>query len=150
MKYYSQLLFIGLFILAACGKASEHANHDEDDATTDDSPNRALYDQVMDIHNEVMPKKEDLYKLKKELEEKIAKTPSLAAGKKQELEKIIASLDSADNAMMDWMHNFDPLPDSVDEEKAREYLETEMERIKKVRDLTNEAIEKAKSVISNQ
>jgi Mg2+ and Co2+ transporter CorA len=150
MKYYSQFLFIALVTLAACGKSSEHANHEGDDQTTEDSPNQALYDQVMDIHNEVMPMKEDLYKLKKELEEKIVKTPSMAADKRQELKKMIAELDSADNAMMDWMHNFNPLPDSADEEKAREYLETEMERIKKVRDLTNEAIERAKPVIGNR
>ena len=47
--------------------------------------------------------------------------------------------------MMDWMHNFNPIADSVDQEKAREYLENEMLRIKKVKEITLEVIEKAKA-----
>jgi hypothetical protein len=48
--------------------------------------------------------------------------------------------------MMDWMHGFNPPPDSLGEERAREYLETEMEKIKKVREEVNEAIEKTKAI----
>ena len=134
-------------ILISCGKTSDHAGHGEsEDGNTDDA-NRALYDQVMDIHDEVMPKMEDFYKIKRELLEKIANTPGLAEEKKKEIERIISNLDSANNAMMDWMHNFNPLPDSIDQEKAREYLENEIERIKIVRDRTNEALERAKEKI---
>jgi hypothetical protein len=93
-----------------------------------------------------MPRAEDIYQLKKELQEKLTSSPELAEGKKQELELVIAQLDSADQSMMDWMHLFKPLPDSADQEKARAYLESEMERIKKVKDLMNESIEKAKAV----
>ncbi len=140
------LLFLSAFlILISCGKTSDHAGHAEsEDGNTGDA-NRALYDQVMDIHDEVMPKLEDIYKMKQELLEKIANTPGMAEEKKKELERIISNLDSTNNAMMDWMHNFNPLPDSVDQEKAREYLENEMERIKIVRDRTKEALERAKA-----
>jgi hypothetical protein len=47
--------------------------------------------------------------------------------------------------MMVWMRKFNPLPDSLGEEKAREYLENEMEKIKKVREDVLAAIEKAKT-----
>ena len=137
------LIAATLLMLFACGKTSEHAGHDMDNEG--DSPNQALYNQVMDIHDEIMPKMEDLYQSKKELLEKIASSPGMPADQKKDLENMIAALDSANNAMMDWMHNFNPRPDSTDQEAAREYLETEMERIKKVRDLTNETLEKAKS-----
>ena len=146
-------LFASFFLmLAACGKTGDtsgHLHHDLIDSLTQNA-NRALYDQVQDIHDEVMPRMEDLYNLKKELQEKIAKTPGMVAERKKELEDMIFHLDSASNAMMDWMHNFNPLPDSTDQEKAREYLETEMEGIKKVRDLTNETLEKAKSIASKK
>ena len=145
-------LFAFFFLmLAACGKTGDksgHLHHVIDSLTQ--NANRALYDQVQDIHDEVMPRMEDLYNLKKELQEKIAKTPGMVAERKKELEDMIFHLDSASNAMMDWMHNFNPLPDSTDQEKAREYLETEMEGIKKVRDLTNETLEKAKSIASKK
>jgi len=140
MKYLAQFLLMSLLLLGACGKSHEHASHE----VASDSTNQTLYHMVMDVHDEVMPKMEDIYKLKSKLLETIAKSPKMAADKKQELEKIIAGLDSTSNAMMDWMHKFNPLPDSVDQEKAREYLESELEQIKKVRELTNEIIEKAK------
>jgi hypothetical protein len=133
-----------VIILAACGTRGEHADH-QDGSMTDGNPNQALYDKVMDIHDEVMPKMEDIYRLKKELQEKIDGTADMPLDRKKELEDIISDLDSADHLMMDWMHHFNPLPDSVDQEAAREYLETEMEKVMKVRELTNEALDKAKS-----
>jgi hypothetical protein len=46
---------------------------------------------------------------------------------------------------MDWMHNFKPPVDSiVGEEKAREYLENEMEKVKKLKEDISEALESAK------
>jgi Mg2+ and Co2+ transporter CorA len=140
------LLASSFLILLSCGKTSDHNGHDQGASDHSDNPNQALYDQVMDIHDEVMPKMEDMYKLKKDLQDKIANSPAMVEEQKKELEGMIANLDSASNAMMDWMHNFNPLPDSVDQEAAREYLENEMERIKKVRDQTNETIEKAKTI----
>jgi len=91
---------------------------------------------------------DELFKYKQIIEEKIANAPDMIEAKKKELQSMAAKLDSADNAMRVWMHGFNPLPDSVDQEKAREYLETEMESIKKVRDLTLETIEKAKAEIN--
>ncbi|MFM8832928.1 MAG: hypothetical protein ACKOEV_04745, partial [Cytophagales bacterium] len=84
---------------------------------------------------------------KKELQEKIAATPDMVAEKKGELDQAIASLDSADMLMMDWMHKFRPLSDSVDQEKAREYLESEMEKVKKLKNLFNESINKAREIV---
>ena len=143
MKSISKILF-AVLLLTACGKPAEHSGHDHDSSESD-SPNEALYNQVMDVHDEVMPKMEDIYKLKKDLQEQIATTPDMVVERKQQLEAMISNLDSANNAMMDWMHKFNPLPDSVDQEKAREYLESEIERIKKVKELMNESIEKAES-----
>lgn len=140
------LLASSFLILLSCGKSSDHKGHDQGASDNSDSPNQALYDQVMEIHDEVMPKMEDIYKLKKDLQDKIANSPAMVEDQKKELEGMISNLDSASTAMMDWMHNFNPLPDSVDQEAAREYLENEMERIKKVRDRTNETLEKAKTI----
>ena len=136
-----------MLLLAACSR-SEHAANDLDSSAADTGdPNEALYNQAMDIHDEVMPKMGELYKLKTELQNEIATTPDMVIERKKQLEAVISNLDSANNAMMDWMHKFNPLPDSVDQEKAREYLESEIERIKKVKELTNESIEKAEAEI---
>jgi hypothetical protein len=147
MKNLKILLVIGLLAMNACSKTGEH-DHTEHDAVTEESPNQALYDQVMDVHDEVMPRMDDIMKLKRALQEKIANTPDMVVEKKQQMETMISRLDSASTAMMNWMHEFNPLPDSVDQEKAREYLESEMERIRKVKSLITETIEKAKEETS--
>lgn len=146
MKSIINFLFISLLFISACGgKGGEHSGHgDTDSDSEDNNPNTALYNQVMEVHDEIMPKSDEIYRLKKQIQEKIAASPDMALEKKQQLEQVISNLDSASNAMMDWMHKFNPLPDSVDQEQARAYLESEMEKIKKVRDLTYDALEKAK------
>lgn len=146
MKSIINFLFISLLFISACGgKGGEHSGHgDTDSDSEDNNPNTALYNQVMEVHDEIMPKSDEIYRLKKQIQEKIAASPDMVLEKKQQLEQVISNLDSASNAMMDWMHKFNPLPDSVDQEQARAYLESEMEKIKKVRDLTFDALEKAK------
>lgn len=136
---------MALLLLASCGK-STHDQHNHGKAEGD-NPNQVLYNQVMDIHDEVMPKMEDLYKLKKKMEEEIAQAPSLTEERKRELEGLIAKLDSANLAMMDWMHEFNPLPDSANQEDAREYLENEMERVKKVREKMLDAIKEVQQKV---
>lgn len=127
--------------LVSCGSpsTSDHA-HDSHGSDTS-SAIVALYDQVMDIHDEVMPKISDLYKLKKKLQDEIAASPQMVVEKKKELERRIIRLDSVSQLMMDWMHEFEPLPDSVDQELARDYLELQMEKIMKVKTAMLEIIQ---------
>ncbi|HEV8514897.1 MAG TPA: hypothetical protein VGQ59_16545 [Cyclobacteriaceae bacterium] len=150
MKIPTKYLFIGLILLAGCGKSSQHENHDSEEESPINNPNQALYDQVMDIHDDVMPKSDEIYQLKKEIKDKIASAKNLEPNKKKQLEQILTELDSADHSMMDWMHKFKPLPDSADQELAREYLENEMERIKNVRELINGSLQKAKEELEKK
>jgi hypothetical protein len=144
MKHTLKSLFILLCITTACSKSGDQKDHEAHDMEYVESPNTALYDKVMELHDELMPKMEEIYNLKKEVQEEIAKTPEMVEEKKKDLEKTMVYLDSANNEMMDWMHKFNPLPDSADQEAAREYLENEMEKIRKVKDIMAEAIDKAK------
>ena len=84
--------------------------------------NQALYDEVMKVHDEVMPKMNDIYKLKEELKKEISDTPGMIEEKRKAIETAILQLDAASEEMMDWMRNFNPLPDSLGEENARKYL----------------------------
>ena len=126
------------FVIASCTRSSDNggAHHEEGG----DSTNQILYNQVMDIHDEVMPKLEELYNLKKDLQEKIANTPGLVIEERKKLELRIARIDSASDMMMDWMHEFSPLPDTADQEQSRAYLESEMERIRKVKEVMTDAL----------
>jgi len=147
MKKTSWLLFIPLVFALACGhKAHEHEGHEATAAdAAEASGNQLLYEKVMKVHDEVMPKLNDIYKLKEELKDKIANTPAMAEAKKSEIEHVITQLDSASENMMVWMRAFNPPPDSLGEETAREYLEAEMEKVQKVKTDILESIEKAKA-----
>ncbi len=147
MKAIARVLWIGLFGLLACGKGGDQTETSFEER--EENTNQALYDEVMDVHDEVMPKMDEIMRLKRELKEKIAESPDLVLERQQKIEQVISNLDSAGTAMMNWMHEFNPLPDSVDQEAARAYLESEMERIKKVKEVMLESIEKAKEEKAN-
>lgn len=144
MKSLTKLLFI-LLLLSACSKPSENAN-----LKTPDSLNQVLYGQVMEVHDEITPNMEKIYKLKQSIEEQIANTPNLTSTHEQELERVVTNLDSASNSMLNWMQKFSPLPDSADVLQARTYLETELERVKNVRSLINERIAQAETELAKE
>ncbi|MEO8471949.1 MAG: hypothetical protein ABI477_07135 [Chryseolinea sp.] len=149
MKYTILNLFVitTCLTLVSCGyKAQEHDMHDHESTEGGGDRNKPLYDEVMAVHDEIMPKLDDIYKLKESLKNKIADTPALANDKKQEIESTIVKLDSASEGMMDWMHKFSPLPDSTDETAAREYLEKEKVKIEKVKQNMLQALEKANAL----
>ncbi|HEY3430496.1 MAG TPA: hypothetical protein VGK39_07465 [Cyclobacteriaceae bacterium] len=125
MKTVSKILFIVIVgILAGCGKTE-----------------KPLYDQVMDIHDEVMPKMGDLYKAKKQLQDSIANTTTLSDDQKKEMESTILTLDSASNSMMVWMREFNP-PEAHNKEEFNKYMESELVKVKKMREDVMEALKK--------
>ena len=127
MKSVLKIMFIVLVAsLLACQKAE-----------------KPLYDQVMDIHDEVMPKMNDLYKLRKQLQDSIANTADIPEEEKMEMEQTILQLDSASNSMMVWMREFNP-PDQKDKDAFQKYMESELVKVKKMREDVMWALDKAK------
>ncbi|MBT1703864.1 hypothetical protein [Chryseosolibacter indicus] len=148
MKKYIYTLLLALSILAACQQKSHEKDHGHDAHAEDgiqETENQALYNEVMKIHDEVMPKMEDIHRKKEALKNRIAENASMPEDQKQKIEATIAKLDSAGEGMMVWMRQFNPIPDSAGEEKAREYLETEMEKVKKVREDILQALKQAEN-----
>jgi hypothetical protein len=130
-----------------CGKKEQHDVHHHD-AGMDSSHggNETLHKEVMDVHNEVMPKMDDIFRLKESLKNKVASTPTMPDEKKKEIDGTIARLDSAGEGMMIWMRKFNPPPDSAGQEEAKKYLENEMVKVKKVRQDILDALEQGKSL----
>jgi len=100
---------------------------------------KSLYDQVMDIHDEVMPKMNDIYKMKKSLQDSIKNTPDMPEETKLKFQQTILQLDSAGNSMMVWMREFNP-PDQKDEEAFNKYMEAELVSVKKMREVVMRAL----------
>ena len=93
---------------------------------------KPLYDQVMDIHDEVMPKMENIHKMKKSLQDSIVNTPGITKADSLLITDKILQLDSAYNSMMVWMREFNP-PDQKDKEAFNKYMEAELVKVKKMR-----------------
>lgn len=137
-----RILTLGFILcLLSCQKADHSQNTTEE--FTEASGNQRLYDEVMAIHDEVMPKMSDLYSLKQKLK---AKLPTASTELKREIETTILKLDSAGNGMNVWMRQFEPIPDSVGVDEARTYLENEMVKINRVKADINNAIAKANAI----
>ena len=139
------LLLCALLVAAGCQNKSGEHHHDSADGhshETENSPNKALYDEVMAIHDEVMPKMNALYKAKSDLKARL-ETPGLNESDKKDLNEKIARIDSASEGMMVWMRQFDPVPDSEGEDKARAYLEGELVKVRKVREDILQALDSA-------
>lgn len=146
MNRISSTLFVfGLtFLLVSCGKSGHDEHHDHAADDPEEDKNGALYEEVMKLHDEGMARMDEIYRLKKELTDKIASTPDLVKEKRKEIEEKISKLDSASRGMMQWMRSFHPETDSLDDEGYRKYLESEMEKVKKVKDDIMDAIARAK------
>jgi hypothetical protein len=143
-KDFLRLIIFTLCIaLVSCGK-SGHENHEDHDGGAGENPEQGLYDDVMKLHDEGMAKMDEIYKLKEELKEQISSAPELVEEKRKDIEAKILKLDSAQKGMMVWMRSFNPDVDSLDEQEYHKYLESEMEKVKKVKDDIFEAIARAR------
>lgn len=137
---------ISMFVLAwftsGCSKpAEEAATHDHEPAGLEEGK---LYDEVMKLHDEGMARMDEIYTLKQELMKKVADPSGLVREKQEDIESKISQLDSASRAMMVWMRNFHPESDTLDTIGYRDYLETELKKVKKVRDDIFAAVARAK------
>ncbi len=104
--------------------------------------NKVLKDEVMAIHDDVMPKMSDIHRNKKMLR----KALKVVEGEenKKVLSLHIKKLEEADEAMMKWMGEY-KIPESDNE--AKEYLLRQKKEISSVRDQMLKAIEKSGEII---
>jgi len=124
MKYLS-ILFLS-FLIASCGHKGDK--------------NDPLYKEVMVIHDEAMPKLSTIHKIKK-----ILKKDSNSNNK--EVVNLISDLTKGKDAMMDWMHQFDPPADGVERKK---YLEAQLISVQIMADKINSAIANAENYINSK
>jgi hypothetical protein len=124
-KFMSFLLI--MLILDSCNQAEEKLSQE-------------LNDQVMQLHDQLMSKTEDVLKLKGRLD-------SLSSGKDSiNVHKMIASLNKADESMMDWMHHFSL--DSLGKMDALNkigYLKKQLEALKNLEKSTDSSVHAAKN-----
>lgn len=106
---------------------------------------KKLSGEVIALHDEVMPKTEELMNLKTQIQERMGKDSTASPLGR----RLVAALDSADNAMSDWMAGFDPDASKKPADEAIQYFENEKTEIEAVRKQTDETIAAAKAFVSS-
>lgn len=149
MTYLKNILpfLLIIMLISACeNKTTEQ----QEEVVTDEIPEevkieKALYDDVMDVHDEMMPKMENMMSIKGQLKEKVDLLKEEAAQSQLvlEIEAAIQSLETADEAMMNWMRQFDPETDSLSHEEIVEYYTLQKQKMDSVKVIMVEAIESA-------
>lgn len=136
MKFIPALVTCVLF-LVGCQQNSGDADHGSH-GTGDAGSNQDLYDEVMNVHDEVMPKMNDLHKAKTALQTRL-ELPGINESERQEISRKIGKIDSASDGMMIWMRQFEP--PAGDDDSARVYLERELEKVQKVKADIHQALQ---------
>jgi len=126
--------FVTLFFLLLCFSACNQSSPKEKELD-------ALHKTVMSIHDDVMPKISDIRKLSKT----IRKREDANEPKFQAMEK---RLQQEDDAMMDWMQQYDK-PDFKNYDEAKAYLLDQKVKIEKVKIGMLKVIDDAQKMTNN-
>lgn len=127
MRLFRLFLLLISIVIISCGPPKDPAYE-------------KLYDEVMVIHDDVMPKMTDINRAKKKLRK-------LKDGTNEEqITTQIQELDAADEAMMSWMHEFDA-PELPTLAENLEYLDAEKIKIQHVSDQMLRSLQEADMLI---
>jgi hypothetical protein len=112
-------------LLVGCSQAEEKLSEE-------------LQAKVLELHDVLMPKTEQIVSLKSKLD-------SLSSGVDSvQVNKLIGALDKADRSMMDWMHQFsiDSLG-KMDVKKKMIYLNSQYQQLTELQKLTDSTLDAA-------
>jgi len=139
MKTILSTIFLSILLFAACTDKEKSARDQ-------------LFKQVMEVHDEIMPKMDDIMDYQKQLKEKMealsseAEVDSVAISK---IEVAIADLDNSHDAMMGWMRQFNKDYEGMVHEDILKYLSGQKEKIKNVGEVTNAALKQAEELLAD-
>jgi len=153
MKIIIKLTFGFLLLLALVNCSGNSSGNNSEEAQQDtlseaQKAEQEIYDEVMSLHENLMKKMNDIYDLRKKLESKIDSLEKSGIST-EIIKKRIADLEAGDKAMMDWMHNYSALPDSVPHDSVMNYYNDQKGKITHVKNSMMDALEKAQQYLDS-
>jgi hypothetical protein len=130
---YLRFLVAFFFFISACGTDKKETNE-------------ILKQEVISIHDEVMPKMDELKKLKKEVLQKAENLKSDTTANSSQIEnlnKIALDLDAAFEGMFVWMRQFRSTYDEMAPEEVEAYLLDQKRKVQEVNDQIKSSIDAA-------
>lgn len=128
-----KILLICLVLAAACSQTKKEDT-------------KGLKDQVMEVHDAVMPKMGELRMTEKQLlvmADSVAGDTAAAARYRE----LAVAVSSANKSMMTWMHGFDP-DFAGSEEEVKAYLEGQLKEIEEVKRLMLSSLEEGQKALN--
>jgi predicted transglutaminase-like cysteine proteinase len=118
---------------------------------------KELETEVLSIHDEVMPKMDDIMRYKKALSAKITQLDSLQqegvssntlAQERQKAYELTQQLSLADSLMMEWMYRYQgDSAKALAPAEALSYFNQEKEKINRVKEQTNRSIQETEEFL---
>ena len=143
---YWLVLSAGL-LLGACNGAPRENQSGGTEETSAQEEQR--WEEMMAIHDEVMPKMSQLNRLGRQLREYAEQTEGLDAAVSQRIENTVQQLELAEEGMWTWMNELqqlDRLRDEKEHADIMEYLDAEKQEISQVRADMVAAIEQGRAL----
>jgi hypothetical protein len=149
MKYVIIICLSSLFIPSCKPKGAEVTVTESQDTTAvnvQTNEFQAYEDEIMKIHDDVMPKVSDINRLSRQLREIKTKTGTTDATKPSTivgLDETLKSLEDAEQEMMNWMKYYSETKPRLTPDLEKIFYERELEKITNVKMTMLNSIEKA-------
>lgn len=146
LKHIVRVLPVAALIALAACQGNAPANQA---AITDSLTVDSLSKQVMAVHDEAMAKMMVMRRLKTRTTE-LADSLTKIAGDAAPYTAAATQLDSANNAMNNWMHAYDMMLEGKTIAEKKAYLEAEKKKIDDVKALMTGSIDNAKKLLGEK
>lgn len=136
----SLLILVTLGFLVGCEPSLEETNAE-------------LREEVIAIHDEVMPLMGKLKSYEKQAKDKIEEleqAESIDAGKVEEFKALSYDLNQAYEGMFVWMRQYEIEDGEKTQEEVEDYLKSQMESVSKVNEEIKSVLARAETLFENQ
>ncbi|MEX0813442.1 MAG: hypothetical protein WD048_14585 [Chitinophagales bacterium] len=144
-KYFALIILALLLIFAACNSVEKKNDKQKKSPSQVDY----MHKEVIRIHDEVMPRMQEISSLQEKIKRKTDSLSSLDNVPTEVIEELKMkklSLDATAASMMKWMKNYRE-PKEKTEQEAMQYLEQEKEKIEEIANDFKAQISKSKAYL---
>ncbi len=141
MKTYQTLLLTIVILAVSCNQSAQ-----------DVAQEQQKWDEIMAVHDEVMPKMSDINRLSEDLTARVSTPDSIQMEEQKIIRNHIQGLTNAENGMMDWMGNVRQLDDvraETDHAGVMKYLDEEKKKVDELKQQMLQSIESAETYVKN-
>ena len=149
------LFFLSLALIITGCQQKNTSTESEDlvenkELPVEERANKVLHDEIIGVHDEVMPKMDVIMGIKGELLARLDSLRDIESAPAEVIEKIeaeISALENANESMMSWMRNWQPPADSIPQDDKLKFYEEQKVAIEQVKEEMLQSIENGQKLL---